>query len=757
VNMLSRLRWAILACVLLGFFAYGIAEEAPFALLLLLLCGGTGWWVTEGRAMRSQRLHGSGNPPATWQGLPRWVTNIALAFVVLMAVLRGTKGESVISAFAAFLAAICVLKLWEKREPTDYGQLLTMSVFLSIGATLNSNALGVGVVITLLVPCLVFAAFLYQMFMAQSKAQETNSAHLPGDQLARMIAPLASATRRALVWWVVIVVVLGFALATLVFIVTPRGLGGGQLGDIGRLSPLRQTGFTDEVNLTDGGLISQSQAIIMTARFSDGRTTVGSAEEAQYLRGAVLNSYESGRWTTGPISPANMVVRSVENGKVARLAADVFETNFVVTIEPRSASVRAEPVFHPIRATRVRFDGDSQLRYEPSTGAMLRARDRGLWSYDVFWSPRSEPETTAPSRRGLVTFADPFVREEAARILRISEVSPDPDVRPSDQDALAARIFEAYLRSQFQYTLDTPSAPSGADPVVWFLRTKPDAHCEFFASALAALCRSVGIDARVIAGYMTTEFDDIDRRYIIRSSNAHAWVEVNTAPGAWRVFDGTPIASPVFQAQRRTSLLSWFSDSLSNLDMLWNSAVVSFDDSSQRRVLGVPGEGSQVPWSIEMLQRLPVDRLSRVRRVASNLGNNLGLFAGIGLVLVGGGAIIWSLLQGRTIRTKATSGWAFQSSTSMGRLHARTLALLQKLGVAKPASVPLARHLHDLASSHADPNVRSAAQSLGPIAESLYAAQFGARVPGPATLAAADATLRALSRRRQSGRPAPVG
>jgi hypothetical protein len=225
MSVLTRLRWTILACVMLGFVAYGIAEAAPIGLFLLILGGGAGWWVTEGRPMRAAKRAAADD--RAWAGLPRWVTNIALVFVILMAVLRGQGEGSIISAFASFLAAICVLKLWEKREPTDYGQLLTMSVFLAIGATLNSNALGVGVVIAMMVPSLVFAAFLYQLYSAQTTTRAAAMLTASSPTQARSEAGevrLTKATKRALHAWGGVVILSGFGLATVVFLFTPRGL-----------------------------------------------------------------------------------------------------------------------------------------------------------------------------------------------------------------------------------------------------------------------------------------------------------------------------------------------------------------------------------------------------------------------------------------------------------------------------------------------------------------------------------------------------
>jgi len=758
MSVLNRLRWTILACVMLGFFAYGIAEAAPIGMVLLLIAGGAGWWVTEGRPMRAARRAGADGPAsvedAAWQGLPRWVTNIALAFVILMAVLRGQGEGSIISAFASFLAAICVLKLWEKREPTDYGQLLTMSVFLAIGATLNSNALGVGAVIVLMVPCLVFAAFLYQLYSAQAVTRPVVAAGWASDAPAMSSSShdvsLAKPTSRALNAWGSVVIASGFLLATLVFLFTPRGLGGGQLGQLGQLSPLRQTGFANEVDLTDGGLISESQMVVMTAKFSDSLgKTVGSSEEPQYLRGAILDEYRLGRWRSSSVDPPSRPAIPADAGSMAHLVDEPFESNFKVVIEPQTRTGKHDPVFHPWRATKLVFYGDNTATYDPRTGALTRTLSDGSGAYEVTYTLRSNPEDTE-SRRGEVAFDDPFVLEEARRILRMSDLSADPASRPVEQDAFAARVFEGYLRSNFEYSLNTPTPPLEQDPVAWFLRTKPPAHCEFFASALAALCRASGIDARVVAGYMTNEMEPQRGHYIVRASNAHAWVEVNTSPGSWRVFDGTPIASPIFQAQRRTSILGWLNAAVSGLDMLWNSTIVSYDDSSQRRVLGVHDIDSPVPLSAEAISRFPSVSMLRLRRIAGEISSNLGLAAGLLLVLGGGVAIVWSLLPRNARRIAGKSGWAFSGHDRLERLHQRTLAALAGVGAPKPDATPLSRHLRDvLHASGPDDATARAARELAPVADLLYTARFAGTSVEPGAIAHAESVVRSVASRRR--------
>lgn len=89
----------------------------------------------------------------------------------------------------------------------------------------------------------------------------------------------------------------------------------------------------------------------------------------------------------------------------------------------------------------------------------------------------------------------------------------------------------------FTYSLRTPLGNSGS-ALVDFL-THKQGYCEQYAAAMTIMVRSLGIPARVGIGF--TQGDrQADGSYLISSSNAHAWVEVQFADSGWVIFDPTP-------------------------------------------------------------------------------------------------------------------------------------------------------------------------------------------------------------------------
>jgi transglutaminase-like putative cysteine protease len=111
-----------------------------------------------------------------------------------------------------------------------------------------------------------------------------------------------------------------------------------------------------------------------------------------------------------------------------------------------------------------------------------------------------------------------------------------------------AVALESYLRNNFSYNVNV-HRPSNEEGVDWLLfHSDKKAFCNYFASAMAIMARSLGIPARVVAGYTNGQPDSKHaRQRLVYGTDAHAWTQIYFAGYGWINFE----PSPGFQAPPR--------------------------------------------------------------------------------------------------------------------------------------------------------------------------------------------------------------
>ncbi|GMV37751.1 MAG: hypothetical protein AMXMBFR61_22590 [Fimbriimonadales bacterium] len=127
-----------------------------------------------------------------------------------------------------------------------------------------------------------------------------------------------------------------------------------------------------------------------------------------------------------------------------------------------------------------------------------------------------------------------------------------PETRSPELRALAARVtararndyqrvrmLRDYIARTCSYTLQDAPLNSRTDRVSEFLFERKKGYCDSFASALAVLCRELGLPARVVSGYAPGDFDRKTGTYVVREKHLHLWTEVLFEGVGWVIFDAT--------------------------------------------------------------------------------------------------------------------------------------------------------------------------------------------------------------------------
>lgn len=185
------------------------------------------------------------------------------------------------------------------------------------------------------------------------------------------------------------------------------------------------------------------------------------------------------------------------------------------------------------------------------------------------WSANDGPVPATDAERAaaleLPEKLDPRVAELAKQIVGNER---DP--------SRAAQKLVAWLQKENRYTLQLPTEPV-EDPLANFLFVRKEGHCEYFATALTVMLRTLGIPARVAVGfYGGTRTGD---HYVLRAGDAHAWTEVLTDDG-FVTYDATPESGRRAQGN---NLVSWATDVYERVETWWSRTVVDYSLRDQMR------------------------------------------------------------------------------------------------------------------------------------------------------------------------------
>ena len=119
---------------------------------------------------------------------------------------------------------------------------------------------------------------------------------------------------------------------------------------------------------------------------------------------------------------------------------------------------------------------------------------------------------------------------------RVSDLAAQVTAEASSPYAQALAL-ESFLR-QYPYDLNIPAPPADVDVVDYFLFDLQRGYCDYFASTMAVMARSLGLPARIAVGYAAQPADD-EGVQTIRQSDAHSWPELYFAGVGWVAFEPT--------------------------------------------------------------------------------------------------------------------------------------------------------------------------------------------------------------------------
>jgi transglutaminase-like putative cysteine protease len=395
--------------------------------------------------------------------------------------------------------------------------------------------------------------------------------------------PYLGATLRALT--------LTLVLGSLVFLLVPRQAGATRSKPSGAMAK-HLTGFDDEVKLGQLGEILENDSVVMSVEFADENRVPIHPPGEPLFRGVTLSQYEKGRWR-----------RQIQSSTQTIVSLPFFRNNGprkrnvirqIIKLEPNdSATLFALRPILELLAT-----GRQAPCLNPLDGSIYRQESRGGFDYEVLSDTNSEApqvdEKQLEADRIKLLLRIPENLKSRFREIALPRVQHLP-AEGTKAVSERARALEAYLRDsrEYGYTLEMNVVDSSLDPVEDFLINRKKGHCEYFASALALLLRSIDIPARIVNGFKGGDWNNMTQSMNVRQKHAHSWVEAYvgedpTGSPLWISLDATPVSDrdeSVAQVGGVSSSIRPFADMIRHV---WVFYVLGYDASRQNRLLYTP-------------------------------------------------------------------------------------------------------------------------------------------------------------------------
>ncbi len=378
-------------------------------------------------------------------------------------------------------------------------------------------------------------------------------------------------------------------------------------------------GFSGEVSLDDVGELLETNSVALKVRFISVDDEIEfQPSESPYIRGAICHSYiGDGHWKTleKGMYQSDLIANTPAIEKISselQSTADAID----VIIEEQVAFDDATFSLPPFSRARAGTTPSEIVTYDwrmlhPKTakGKKLKYRFR-TYAYNQGKQQRFLPvfSDCLDSMDGFPNLRDASVYD--LDYLRQFRADQFPGLLAERDRVLAGEeeqnivnkvlILEEHLVNSGEFTYSL--APSlkrriGTDPIEDFVSNHKTGHCQYFASTMAMMLRSLNVPSRIVLGFRPSDFNSSGVYFLVRQRHAHAWVEAylpteslkdagidlpqGIGPGAWLRLDPTPGG----EGSNAGGSIRSSQGQLESLQQFWQDYVINVDKSNQPQAL----------------------------------------------------------------------------------------------------------------------------------------------------------------------------
>jgi len=339
-------------------------------------------------------------------------------------------------------------------------------------------------------------------------------------------------------------------------------------------------GFSNHVSLGEIGEIKQENVPVMHVKMDRPEDRV----LALKWRGAALSEFNGRAWFNRP-APGQIL--QPDRAGLLRLDDESPHRNGrYISYAVYLSDLAQDALFFAGTPQYLRID--SLVVRRPFGNYSAQFTEARTVSYQVYSHLDSPAAAADPA------LVDPLPAAARETYLQLPRLDPrireltENIVHGGARPATRAVMLEKYLRANYGYTLELPKVEP-EDPLAFFLFHRKKGHCEYFASAMAVMLRVDGIPSRVITGFQSGIYNPISGAQLIRTSDAHSWVEAWLPERGWTTFDPTP-PDPNGTGLSAWTRLSFYADAV---DVFWQDWVLNYNLERQLQLASRVGESGR--------------------------------------------------------------------------------------------------------------------------------------------------------------------
>ncbi len=500
---------------------------------------------------------------------PKVVTHLSIAYLFFYAIDLAfiAPGSSLmdrmLSATVHLVLFTTIIKVLSARRYRDYLYLAALSFLMMLASTILTvgTAFVAGLILYVLFAISMFASFEVKRGIDHAPQPPEG----PYGNPARNRVALENTLLGASIALATIMV----ALAAFMFFLIPR-FHASYFSALS-LDTQNLTGFSETVSLGDIGHIKQSNMVVMRVQIQGGPRRYDGVK----WRGEALNKFNGRQWY------------NENDDRVEVLPAGA--GRFILPPPDHWKNRPRRPLLYRIFISNVSTD----VLFAAYIPRVVSGRLRTI-NLDETWSMHApqrgpspidyqvESDAGQPGADELRRTASFYPHDVQAYDLALPGMNPRIAALARQVTSGAnnnydrARAIERYLHRNFRYTLN-PESIQPDDPVGSFLFSARQGYCEYFASAMAVMLRSINVPARLVNGFQTGTFNPVGNDFVVRARDAHSWVEVYFASYGWVAFDPTP-TPPALPGDVAGGI---FSNYLDAMNLFWSEWVINYDFSHQ--------------------------------------------------------------------------------------------------------------------------------------------------------------------------------